>query len=189
MLWVWVCYTHTHSVTNIMTNDEHKIILDNMGLTDAIASKFYTVNKRYMSIDYNSLRSLGYLRIVEIVASGSYKTARNPVGYLANAVRNAMIDAVRYERRRTYISDDDTLESLLADDRTEQEEFLDEMYQMRQMISKLPDKDRLVIQYRLQYNLTVPEIATRFGVAKGTVDKWFKRIKTKLRNEWRESHE
>lgn len=163
-----------------MTVEELDIIENHMYLSNTIASWLCRINA-HIPLDYNDLRSIGYLRMVEAVYSGQYKTARNLRAYLASAARHAMIDVIRHKNRYLMISDDDALLSLEAKNEIELRETIAEVDRMWGIISKLSIEEQLIIRYRLIEGLTVPEMAGKFGVAKGTVDKRIRRLKDKLK--------
>ena len=124
-----------------------------------------------------------FLRVWE--SRESWDPKRGARAYLFGACRNQALDYLRHEQivRQTAAithGDELTRAPAWADVRLEAAELGD---QLRAVVARLPERRRLVVILRWQYQLTNPEIARVLGISVKGVEMQFSRALADLRRE------
>lgn len=106
-------------------------------------------------------------------ARNRFDPARGSVrAWVASAVRNRAVDALRAERAKAGkdVQDDDAVERVAAAHRTEEEvQRRDDRREIRGALDALPAEQRLVIELAYFGGLTHTEIAQKLSLPPGTV--------------------
>ncbi len=108
--------------------------------------------------------------------------------WLYRIARNAAVDHIRRRRASRRIMT--RLHLLVGDDGEDPEEQVlrdEERDRRRRLFFRLPEKDRLILLYRIGEGMTVEETASALGVAAGTVKSRLSRARRRALDLWKET--
>ena len=167
----------------------NKLIEHNLRLVAHIVKKFSEIG-----IEREDLISIGSIGLIKGI--DTYKTDKNIRlnTYVSRCIENEILMAVRKKRnenkRRIFInvySESDSLESYL--DRLSinlvglEEQYIEKNYRedIKDILKKLPERERKILISRFYHNKTQSEIGIEHNIKQETVSKLLKKTFTKIR--------
>jgi RNA polymerase sigma-70 factor, ECF subfamily len=114
-----------------------------------------------------------WIKVVQILKSGRYVEEGKFGPWIMRIAHNAAIDHFRRNRKRRMVrptDEFDIFETLSHDAPSVEERLIDEeiLAELRQLLPELPEEQQLVVQMRLEQNLSFKEIAEETDVSINT---------------------
>ena len=114
-----------------------------------------------------------WIKVVQILKSGRYVEEGKFGPWIMRIAHNAAIDHFRRNRKRKMVRPTDEFDifDTLSDDAPSVEDRLVEdeiLHELRQLVPSLPEQQQLVVQMRLERNLSFKEIAEETEVSINT---------------------
>ncbi len=119
-----------------------------------------------------------------VAARARYRPEARFGTWLYQIAQRLMIDQYRRARPQVSLDEDDSLLHLAADEQEKPEQQLgrfEERRRLQQALAELPDEQRIVLQLRLEQELSLEEIGEITGVGRETVKSRLRYAMGKLR--------